>query len=267
MTRARALKQIIRARAAKTGERYTAARRHVLTELRLPPSALVASRAPAAPSPTAATPRGQVSDAKAREKTGHGLDHWFAVLDAFGGVSRGHTALARHLFADHDVPSWYCQGITVAYERAHGARAVNQRCDGEYEVSVSKVLAATPRDVALALSEPRRRKHWTAGVDADLAKALATGLAGPSAKGVIVRPDGQGRFRYKWGETSVQGMLLPKAGGKISLVVTHSKLADAATVEHQRAQWRVALNALASFLSAVPARASRQARRAASARQ
>ena len=30
MTRARALKQAIRARAAKTGERYTTARRHVL---------------------------------------------------------------------------------------------------------------------------------------------------------------------------------------------------------------------------------------------
>ena len=30
MTRARALKQIIRTRAARTGERYTTARRHVL---------------------------------------------------------------------------------------------------------------------------------------------------------------------------------------------------------------------------------------------
>ena len=33
MTRARALKQVIRARAAKTGERYTTARRHILREL------------------------------------------------------------------------------------------------------------------------------------------------------------------------------------------------------------------------------------------
>ena len=33
MTRAKALKNVIRARAAKTGERYTTARRHVLSEL------------------------------------------------------------------------------------------------------------------------------------------------------------------------------------------------------------------------------------------
>ena len=36
MTRARALKQVIRARAAKTGERYTTARRHILRELNSP---------------------------------------------------------------------------------------------------------------------------------------------------------------------------------------------------------------------------------------
>ncbi len=47
MTRARALKQAIRARAAKTGERYTTARRHVLKTLG--PRAT-----PAAPAPTAA---------------------------------------------------------------------------------------------------------------------------------------------------------------------------------------------------------------------
>jgi len=252
MTRARALKQIIRDRAGKTGERYTTARRHVLHELRIQPPSTVAPAAPHRAPVNAATPKGQVSDAKAREKTGHGLDHWFAVLDAFGGVSRGHTALARHLFADHGVPSWYCQGITVAYERAHGARAVNQRCDGEYEVSVSKVLAATPRDVARALTDPKRRKHWTPGVDAQLVKALAGGLSGPSAKGVIVRPDGQGRFRYKWGETSVQGMLLPKPGGKVSLVVTNSTLADGAMVERRRALWRTALGAIAAFVKTAP---------------
>src|SRR5918995_5740301 len=37
MTRARALKQVIRARSAKTGERYTTARRHILRELNQQP--------------------------------------------------------------------------------------------------------------------------------------------------------------------------------------------------------------------------------------
>ena len=65
------------------------------------------------------------------------------MLDRFGGATKGHTALARHLYDEHGVPGWYCQGITVAYERARGARAQNQRCDGAFEVSVSKVMTAT----------------------------------------------------------------------------------------------------------------------------
>ena len=147
MTRARALKQVIRARAAKTGERYTTARRHVLNQLatiapasssrrpaeqpapgpRIAPEAALKERPTTAIAPT----RGSVTDAKSREKTGHGLDHWFALLDRFGGVEKGHSALARHLYDDHGVPGWYSQGITVAYERARGARLLNQRMSGD----------------------------------------------------------------------------------------------------------------------------------------
>ena len=239
MTRARALKQVIRARAAKTGERYTTARRHVLRELnsRSTPSTAVAP--PAAPS------KGGLSDAKAREKTGYGLDHWFAVLDRFGGVEKGHTASARHLYDAHSVPGWYAQGITVAYERARGVRVANQRCDGEYEVSVSKAIAAKPADVIKAMTDARLRKRWTTEVDADLAKALAAGLADPKSKGVVVRPDGLGRFRYKWGGTIVQLYFTPKPDDKVTLVVTNSKLADAAMVESRRALWRAAVDAIA----------------------
>src|SRR5688572_12825597 len=123
MTRARALKHVIRERAAKTGERYTTARRHVLAAVARP----VAPAPPVRPAPPPPT-KGSVSDAKAIEKTGHGLDHWFAVLDRFNAIAKGHTAAARHLFDDHNVPGWYAQGITVAYERARGVRALNQRC-------------------------------------------------------------------------------------------------------------------------------------------
>ena len=73
MTRARSLKKIIRTRAAKTGESYTTARRHVLAAR----GASVASRTPpAAPKEKA---KGAVSDERIRELTGHGLEHWFAA--------------------------------------------------------------------------------------------------------------------------------------------------------------------------------------------
>jgi len=250
MTRARALKQVIRARAAKTGERYTIARRHVLKDLppRTAPSArprsMTATRAAAAGSS-----KGSVSDAKSLEKTGHGLDHWFEVLDRFGAVEKGHTAAARHLHEAHHVNGWYAQGITVAYERARGMRALNQRCDGEYEVSVSKVVAADTTDVIKAFTETRRRRRWVEGIDARLVSALSAGLDSPASKGFVVRPDGQARFLYKWDGTTVQLYVLPKPGGKVSVVVVNTKLPGAAIVEERREQWRIALRAVAALLA------------------
>jgi hypothetical protein len=255
MTRARALKQVIRARADKTGERYTTARRHVLnaivkrtgTSKAAPPPAAAAPPAPPRPraAAVAASSKGSVSDAKTLEKTGHGLDHWFAVLDRFGAVDKGHTAAARHLSDAHQVDGWYAQGITVAYERARGVRGVNQRGDGAYEVSVSKVVAADTATIIAAIVNPRKRRQWMSGLDADLGRALAAALDGKASKGFVVRPDGQARFRYKWDETIVQFYTTPKPGGKVSVVVSNLKLPSAAHVEARRAQWRAALDALA----------------------
>ena len=252
MTRARALKQVIRARAARTGERYTTARRHVLAGIASPALPAPAAEPSSARADARKTPpaRGTVSDDKVRERTGHGLDHWFAVLDRFSGVEKGHTASARHLFDAHGIPGWYAQGITVAYERARGVRVVNQRCDGEYEVSVSKVIAAGTADVIKAFTDRRQRGRWTAAVDPQLSGALFASLDAPASKGMVVRPDGLGRHRYKWGRTTVQLYLTPKPGGKLALVATNSKLADPAMVEERRAMWRTALSALAgSFAS------------------
>jgi hypothetical protein len=265
MTRARALKQVIRARAAKTGERYTTARRHVLQNtrvhaLRAPaPDAPAAPDAPSAPDtpgrtrPHLAAPgapsKGSVSDAKSREKTGHGLDHWFAVLDRFGAVEKGHAAAARHLYDVHKVSGWYSQGITVAYERARGVRAVNQRCDGDYEVSVSKVMTTDMPTLVKAFTDARRRRQWTGSVDSALAKALSAAVADKVSKGFVVRPDGLGRFRYKWNGTTVQFYLEPKARGKVSLVVQHTKLANAESVEKRRAEWKQAFAALSAYLA------------------
>ena len=250
MTRARALKTVIRSRIAKTGERYTTARRHVLAARAPSPPRAVPPPTPAPTAAVAAASKGSVSDATSRARTGHGLDHWFAVLDAFGAVDQGHTAAARHLYDVHHVPGWYAQGITVAYERARGVRAVNQRRDGAYEVSVTKVVAAGTRQVVAAFSDARQRARWTKGLDPALAKALSAALKAPTSKGFVVRPDGQGRYRYGWGDTVVQFHLYPKPAGKAQVVVTHAKLPSTAALEARRVDWRAATAALATHLAA-----------------
>lgn len=244
MTRARALKRAIRARSAATGERYTTARRHVLSQLKAaaPPSRTQAEPPPA---PSTQAARTGMSEAPFVKRTGHGFDYWFGVLDRFGAVEKGHTAAARHLVEDHGVPGWHAQGLTVAYERARGVRALNQRGDGGFEVSVSKTVAASVPAVVKAFSSPRQRAQWKVN-DPELLPALAKALKSSKSKGFVVRPDGLGRFRYQWDGTVVQFYLTPKPGGKTSVVVTHMKLDDARAVERRRADWRQVLNAVAS---------------------
>src|SRR5262245_37661328 len=98
MTRSRALKQAIRARAAKTGERYTTARRHVLRELNPPKQDPPAVAAKPATLETKVSTKGGLSDAKSIEKTGHNLAHWFDILDRFGAIEKGHTSATTHLY-------------------------------------------------------------------------------------------------------------------------------------------------------------------------
>jgi hypothetical protein len=254
MTRARALKTVIRARAAKTGERYTTARRHVLKALEKRsaprPVASVAATSPS-PAPVLST-KGSISDAKCREKTGHDLAYWFDVLDRFGAVATGHAAAARHLHESHGVDGWYSQGITVAYERVRGLRAVNQRRSGTFEVSVSKVVRARTDAIVAAFVEPRRRRRWAGADQAGVIAALAAGLRDPRSKGFVVKPNGQARCRYKWNETTVEVYVEPKPGDRCSVVVRHLALPSSAAVDERRGAWRAALAALGLFLATRP---------------
>ena len=241
MTRARALKQTIRARAAKTGERYTTARRHILRELNQPSPPIKETRK----IPAVAQAKGGLSDAKTIEKTGHDLAHWFGVMDRFGGVDNGHTALTEHLYEKYQVPGWYCQGIVVAYERARGKRVMNQKCDGSFEVSVSKVIPATVPALVKALSDTKQRKRWSPNADAALVKALEAGRKSAKSKGFVMKPNGEARYRYKWNGQTVQFNLYPKGPGKTSIVASTQDLPGPEAIEPYRALWKAAFAALA----------------------
>ena len=72
------------------------------------------------------------------------------------------------LYEKYEVPRWYCQGIVAAYERARGKRVINQRCDGAFEVSESKVIGAKTPALVKALTDAKIRKEWSIDADAGL---------------------------------------------------------------------------------------------------
>lgn len=261
MTLQKKLKKTIRARSEKTGESYTAARRQVLlareknaetpeqpapVTVQEPPVAQPVPEPPAAPS--AKPPRGQVTDEASRQKTGHGLDHWFAVLDAFGGTTKGHTASAAHLHKDHGIPGWYSQGITVAYERARGLRDVNQSCTGSFQVSVSKTVPAPVAEVVDALRNPERRAAWLQDADPALVQALDAAFTGDKPREVKTKGDNYAWLRFPWDGTVVIYINGKPKGA--SVVADNSDLTNSDLIEQRRAQWKVALAGLYRYLSA-----------------
>ena len=258
MTEAKKLKQTIRDRSRKTGESYTAARRQVLEgRAKRAPRAVparVARANPPRPAPVArpktAPDRPAIGDAAIVKKTGHGYDHWFAVLDAFDVKAKGHAAAAAHLNQDHGLPGWHCQMITVAYERARGLRAVNQSCAGDFQVSVSKTVPASVSAVAKAFDEASARASWLRGADDELARALSAALSETKGKRVTVKDARNARLRYSWDGTTVEIRITATPKGGASVVADNTKLGSAEEVTTRRGVWREALESLKAHFPA-----------------
>jgi uncharacterized protein YndB with AHSA1/START domain len=221
MTTDKARKRAVRSRMQKTGERYAAARRHVVRDGDQP-------SLPPLP-PRAADPG--VSEAAITHGTGQDWDHWFRVLDAWGATSKSHTEIARYVNGEHGVDGWWAQSVTVGYERARGMRARNERPEG-FEVSVSKTLAIPLMDAWRAFVEPSRRARWL-----DLALRMRTGTRtmGRSA-----------RFDVPKEGTRVNIYLTPKGDGRTTVTVTHVKLEGADDVAAHRTAWKGRLDRLAA---------------------
>lgn len=103
MTRDKAQKRAIRARMAKTGERYTAARHYHLDQHLVDQCTTVIEPEPVsgiAPLPArAAEP--SMSDEAIHRRTGRTWDEWFLLLDEWRGAERTHPEIARHLAEEH----------------------------------------------------------------------------------------------------------------------------------------------------------------------
>jgi hypothetical protein len=56
-----------------------------------------------------------VTDEQVVEKTGKPLDHWRAVLDAFGAAGKKSNDVVAHLQEDHGVPRYWARTLTTWY--------------------------------------------------------------------------------------------------------------------------------------------------------
>jgi hypothetical protein len=197
---------------AKTGERYTVARRHLVepVDVRLAEDIQ--------------------SDANLRATTGKGWRQWIRTLDDWGARERTHRDTARHLIDAHGVPGWWAQTITVGYERARGLRAKHQTLGGTFQVSVSKTFPVAVGRLYGAFALPAQRNRW-------LEPGTVRTRTRTRNKTI--------RFDYEDGTSRVVVAFDPKDRTKTTVTVQHEKLPDAAAVEEMRAMWKERLARLA----------------------
>ena len=219
MTEHKSFKRLVRARMAKTGESYTAARVMLLR---------------AESSGGSGAPTLKTSDEKIRERTGRGWEEWFAVLDEWGAADRTHREIARWLAEQMGIHplAWNAQAITASYELTRGLREVGEKDDG-FAITASKTVAVPVERLYDAVVQPAARRDWLP--DGRLTERTAT--APKSA-----------RFDWADGPTRLHVSFLAKDESKSTVAVEHRRLADAGEAERMKTYWRERLGVLKDTL-------------------
>ena len=171
---------------------------------------------------------------KLRERTGHGWEEWFAMLDEWGAAERSHREIARWLAEQQGVHplAWNVQAIVSSYELTRGLRVVGEKTDG-FAITASKTVSVSVERLYKAVVEQPVRDWWLP--DGELSERTAT------------RPKSA---RFDWGvdRTRVNVTFLEREANKSTVALEHRRLSDGQEAERTKAYWRQRLTALKRLL-------------------
>lgn len=184
MTKQETFKRRVRARMARTGERYSAARRVLLDQADKP----TGRRWVAQP---------EMGDDAVRKATGRGWEEWCDVIDAWPGHGQGHQAVAAHLTGQYDIDGWWAQAVTVGWERITGRRLPHQAPDGTFTANKSRTITVDPGVLRAMLLDDGDREDLFGGLPTELrsrakAKTLRIGM-NPGVAQIAIADRGAGR--------------------------------------------------------------------------
>lgn len=169
-----------------------------------------------------------MTDAGIVAKTGRNWEQWFTALDKAGAAKLDHKAIVALLHDKMKVGPWWGQMIAVSYERARGLRAVNQKGDGDFSVSVTKVMSIGLSELFVAATDKALRRKW-----------FPPGTFEETSKT---------KNKYWRGNWKKDGRLEvgfhAKGTGKAQIALQSNKLSSQAAVAAERVAWKKALERL-----------------------
>ncbi len=173
-----------------------------------------------------------VSDASVVKATGHDWKYWFKLLDKEGALKLAHGETAALLAnKEYIASSWWCQMVTVQYEKERGLRVDHQMVGG-FEISVSKTVATSVEKAFGYFNSNAKRVKW-------LEEELTISTSTPSKS-----------VRAAWGDgtTRINIYFYEKGVDKCQVVAQHLKLKDAKEAEKMKAFWKLKLEKLAGLI-------------------
>lgn len=193
----------------------------------------------------------KISDAAVRKATGKGWDEWFALLDSEGAAALPHKQVARMLHDKGYIASgWWCQMVTVEYERARGKRVLGGTESAGFQIGVQKTLPLAAEDAWNLITQPEGLALWL-GTVTDLRwekGAVYTSAEGTRGEIRSVHPSKLLRLTWQppdFPAPSTLQVSLEPSGKKTAVRFHQEKLANAETREQMRAHWRTVLQKLA----------------------
>lgn len=220
MTKNKDQKRRVRARMAKTGESYTAARAQLDKARRDDPSTFAE--------------RAGMRDASVRAKTGMDWAGWVHALDERGATSMSHRDMAATVRAEWpEIGGWWAQSVTIGYERIRGLREKGQqRTTKLFDANKSKTFPVAVGTLYEAVSQKRRRMRWLEGLE----PVVRSSRAGESV-------------RFDWPDgTTVNVGFVAKGAEKATVTVQHRGLPTAEARDREKEAWAARFAALGAFL-------------------
>lgn len=174
----------------------------------------------------------QIGDEAVKAKTGKGWAEWFKILDAAGAKNLKHSEIASHLYTKLKVRNWWCQMVTVEYEKERGLRATNQRGENDFNAGVSRVIQIPLAKLYKAWADDKARRSWLKGDTMEITTARKNKS-----------------IRAKWNETSrVSIMFYAKGPAKTQLVFDEFKIPNAEEALRRKNFWIDAITHMQEFL-------------------
>lgn len=193
-----------------------------------------------------------VDDAACKADTGRSFSEWFALLDAFGGPTKGRRDIGNHLYEQYKVDPWWVATLNVAYEAHHGLSEKDGRAKG-YTICATKSIKASPADCWSKFADAKSLDGW---LGAKHALDLREGgeLRNADGNRAAIRKFTSAKvLRLVWQQpdaapdTPVEIKFQP-SGAKTTVMITHDRLQTRADADGFRRAWGEALERLKATL-------------------